>query len=603
MANTGDRNLKSELRDRDWKMRREAVLEMGFTRDARWHGALVEALDDADAAVRQAAVLSLGKLGRPQAVDELTKPKVLGSDDPGIRRAAVSVIGRIGGLQVVDALSQSVHDPDWTVRNEAIAAVSAIVDDVSELRIPETAKVLIRMLPIDDRDVREKTIRALGGFGRAGVTALVDALGMKSQRVRSGAAAALGLIRDRATVPALVRRLEDESKQVRLAAITALGNIPSVRAIGPLVERLSDRDAQVRAAAVDALGRMGRAAVIPLIEALEHATSEAGAAATLKALAQFADGRAMVPILNHLGNTYVTVRWEAVDAITLYGEQAVPLLVEMMLLSRVPLEPLLKDALRNPQKRNRLRTIRALGELKDSRAVPNLKKIGQEDDREIRDAVEEALWKIGSATWARASSAKALGQIGSADGVPALTKALGDPNLTVRLRAARALLQVGDRSAAKPLAKQLGREKSDEVRQEIVTALGTIGTKEPAAVTACIRALTDESRSVRSRAARSLGRLASPRAALPLVRALGDSYWSVRRDAENSVMNLGKRAVPPLIESLESRKSVVRIRASRILGAIGDQRAARPLRRLLKGEKDEEVRNAALEALEALEAA
>ena len=67
-------------------------------------------------------------------------------------------------------------------------------------------------------------------------------------------------------------------------------------------------------------------------------------------------------------------------------------------------------------------------------------------------------------------------------------------------------------------------------------------------VAACIRALSDDSRSVRSRAARALGRLASPRAALPLVGALGDGYWSVRRDAENSIMNLGPRAVPPLID-------------------------------------------------------
>ncbi len=597
MAESEGRRFASDLADRDWKVRREAALELGYTRDPRWFGALVGALDDPDGAVRQAAVLSLGRLGMPEVIAELTKPKVLGGDDAEVRRTALAVLRRIGGLEILDAISQSLMDPDWTVRNEAIAVVSVLVDQFSVVHIPETAKALVRMLPIDDRDVREKTIRALGGFGRAAVSVLVEALDVKSERVRSGAAAALGLIRDRATIPALVRLLSDEDQHVRASALTALGNIPSARATAPLVERLSDSDADVRAAAVDALGRLGPASVLLLIEALEHARTENETAATIRALTQFEDDRAMVPILNLLGHTYMTVRGEAVAGISRYGERAVAPLVDMMLLNAVPLAPLMNDARGNAQKRNRLRTIRALGELKDSRAVPTLKQLGQEEDSEIRLAVEEALWKIGSATWARASAAKALGQIGSATAVPALTKALNDPNATVRLRVARALAEIGDPSAAKPLARHVRRESDEGIREEAVQALGTIGGGEPTAVTACIRALTDESRSVRSKAARSLGRLGSPRAALPLVRALEDGYWSVRRDAENSIRNLGTRVVPPLIEALSSRKAAARIRAARMLGEAGDRRAVSPLKRVLKTETHDEARAAAEEAL------
>ncbi len=554
------------LHDRDWKLRRQAVLDLGYARDTKWLGTLVEALDDPDGAVRQAAVLSLGRLGVPEVVEELTKPKVMGCEDPEVRRTALAVLGRIGGIEILDAVSEALADPDWTVRNEAIAAVETLVDQLSELRIPGTARVLVRMLPIDDPDVREKTIRSLAAFGKPAVSVLIEALSVKSERVRSGAAAALGLMRDPATVPPLVRLLGDEGKEVRLSAITALGNIPS-----------------------------------PLIEALEHARCEVAAAEAIRALAHFVDERALVPILNYLGHTYMTVRGEAVDAIARYGVPAIPHLTEMLLMNRVPLEPLVKDALRNPRKRNRLRTIRALGELKDSRAVPALKQIGQEDDREIREAVEHALRKIGSATWARASAAETLGRIGSSEGVEALTRQLTDPNSTVRLRVTKALAAIGDGAAARPLAKLLTDEPDEEVREQAVFALGRIGRSEPAAVTACIRALADDSRSVRSRAARALGRLADSRAALPLVRALGDSYWSVRRDAENSILNLGARVVPPLIESLRSRKFVVRLRATRSLGAIGDRRAASPLRKLLRTEPDESVREAIEEALASLE--
>ena len=586
--------------DPDWRRRRESALELGYTRDVRWYDALVRALDDPDPSVRQAVILSLGRLGRPGLVDELAKPKILAAEDAEVRRAAISVLGRIGGFAIVDAISQSLDDPDWTVRNEAIAAVGRLVDQFSEFRVPETAKVLVRVLPIDDRDVREKTIRALGSFGKPAVAVLNDALGTKSELVRSGVAAALGLIRDPATVPGLVRMLGDDSRQVRLAALAALGNISSSRAIGPLIERLGDTDATVREAALDALERVGAACVVPLIEALGHARIDVEIAAILRTLGRFEDPRALVPIMNCLGHTYMTVRGAAVDAAVRYGAEAVPLLADMLALNRVPVEPLIAEARRHPNKRNRLRTIRALGELKDSKAVPALKEMGQGDDRETRLAVEEALRKIGSATWARASAAKALGFIRSPEGVPALLKHLRDPNSTVRLRVVRALMLIGDARASKPLARLLASEEDTEVRDEIAAALGTQGLAGSDAVSACIRALGDASRSVRSHAARSLGRLASPRAAPHLVRALGDGYWSVSRDAENSIVNLGSKAVPSLIEALGARTPAIRLRAARILGVIADPRARRPLRRLLSTERDDDVRESAAAALEKL---
>jgi HEAT repeat protein len=603
MGLKGKADIARRLDDRDWRVRRGAALELGYTGDSRWYDTLVPLLDDHDAAVRQAAILSLGRLGVPELVEELTKPKVLADEDAEVRRTAVSTLGRLGGLPIVDAVAEALSDPDWTVRSEAIGAASLLVDRFSEFRIPEAARFLVRMLPIADRDVREKTVRGLGGFGRAAVHVLLEALDVKSELVRSGAAAALGLVRDPTTVQRLIDLLDDESRQVRLAAVTALGNMRPARAIAPLIALLGDAGASVRSAAVGALERIGPAAVVPLIEALEHARTETYAAEILKAIAVFRDERALVPIMNHLGHTYMRVRVAAVDAAVAHGEAAVPHLLDMLVLNAVPIDELVRDAQRNPQKRNRLRTIRALGELKDSRAVPLLKEIGQGDDPEIREAVEEALTKIGSATWARASAAKALGLIGAESGVPHLIRQLKDPNSTVRLRVVRALSRIGDSRASRPLAKLLGSDGDAEVREEIAGGLGTQGLVGPEVAAACVRALSDDSRGVRSRAARALGRLANPRAALPLVGALGDSYWSVRRDAENSIMNLGGRAVPPLIDALDSRKPVVRLRASRILGAIGDKRARPPLRRLLSRERHEDVRATARTALDALEAA
>ena len=587
----------------DWRRRRQAALELGYTRDSRWYDTLIGALDDPDPSVRQAAILSLGRLGRPDLVVELAKPKILAAEDAEVRRTAVSVLGRIGGLAIVDPISQSLGDPDWTVRNEAIAAAGHLVDQLCELRVPETAKILVRVLPIDDRDVREKTIRALASFGKSAVAVLTEALDTKSEPVRSGAAAALGLIRDPTTVPALVRRLEDESRQVRLAAIAALGNIMSSRAIPSLVKRLGDSDAAVRDATVDALERLGSSTVVPLVEALDHARLDCEIAAILRTLGRLRDARALVPIMNYLGHTYMTVRWAAVDAAVRYGGAAVPLLIDMLALNRVPIGPLLTEAREHPKKRNRLRTIRALGELKDSKAVPPLKEMGQADDRETRLAVEDALRKIGGATWARASAAKALGFIGSQEAVPALIEQLGDPNSTVRLRVVRALMLIGDARASGQLAALLATEDDAEVREEIADALGTQGLAGPDSVGACIDALRDSSRSVRSRAARSLGRLGSPEAAPHLIAALGDDYWSVGRDAENSIVNLGPKVTASLIDAVDSAPAAVRMRVIDLLGRVGDARAEDALGRLLETGADEEVRSAAAAALERLRSA
>jgi HEAT repeat protein len=430
MASRPESDIAKRLADRDWRTRRAAALELGYSRDPAYYGTLLPLLDDHDPAVRQAAILSLGRLGAPELVAELSKPKVLADEDAEVRRVAVSVLGQLGGFPIVEVISDALLDPDWTVRSEAIAAVSRLVDRFTEFRIPEAARGLVRLLAITDRDVRERTITALGGFGKAGVHVLLEALDVRSELIRSGAAAALGLVRDPTTAQRLVELLDDDSRQVRLAAITALGNLRTARAIEPLVERLGDADRSVRSAAHATLVRIGHAAVVQLIEALAHAGTEVFISGILRVLGEFRDARALVPIMNHIGHTYMRVRVAAVDAAVAYGEDAVPYLLDMLVQNAVPVEDLIRDAEKNPQKRNRLRTIRALGELKDSRAVSVLKEIGQERDAEIRGAVEEALAKIGGATWARANAVKALGQIGGESAVGALIGQLKDPNST-----------------------------------------------------------------------------------------------------------------------------------------------------------------------------
>ena len=73
MAARREGDIERALADRDWKVRREAALDLGYTGDPKWYATLVGLLDDADPAVRQASILSLGRLGVPELVDELLR--------------------------------------------------------------------------------------------------------------------------------------------------------------------------------------------------------------------------------------------------------------------------------------------------------------------------------------------------------------------------------------------------------------------------------------------------------------------------------------------------------------------------------------------------
>jgi HEAT repeat protein len=75
----------------------------------------------------------------------------------------------------------------------------------------------------------------------------------------------------------------------------------------------------------------------------------------------------------------------------------------------------------------------------------------------------------------RERCAHALGKVGAAEGVPALTASLRDPEWTVRRHAALALGELG--AAARPAAsalEQLGRDTDRRVRQAAQEALKKI---------------------------------------------------------------------------------------------------------------------------------
>lgn len=178
--------------------------------------------------------------------------------------------------------------------------------------------------------------------------------------------------------------------------------------------------------------------------------------------------------------------------------------------------------------------------------------------------------------------ARALGEIGDAQAVDPLIKALGDKGYKVRTSAAEALGKIGDKRAVEPLIKTLSKTFRDEWwgRDSAAEALGKIGDKR--AVGPLIKALRHHHQHVRWTAAKALGKIGDARATLPLIKALRDDHQFVRKYATEALGEVGdKQAVEPLIGVLSDEDSDVRSYAFKALGKIGDARAVQPLIEIL----------------------
>jgi CubicO group peptidase (beta-lactamase class C family) len=233
---------------------------------------------------------------------------------------------------------------------------------------------------------------------RSAVENWLAVLGADDAALRWGAASSLGRCGG-AAVPGLVQSLAAESPLARQAAARALGLLgrDAIDAIPALVSALEDGEPLVREAAADALGRVGpeaRAAVTPLIETFGGDDPYVAGAAAI-ALARIGDA-AVASLTAALDDKSDDVRRSVVIALGRLGPAA------------APASAALKRALTT-----------------DSLAV------------------------------VRSNAADALGAIGDATAVDALTAALADADADVRRSASTAILRLDPKWRGVPKAEQV----------------------------------------------------------------------------------------------------------------------------------------------------
>jgi len=246
--------------------------------------ALVEALDDADARVRERVARALGALEDPRAGRGLTDH--VSDDVADVRVAATEALGRLGGQEALAGLLRALDDPDSRVREIAVAclgdlgelesarpldALGRALDDPAEgVRrgaVFATLELLSTAPAATSHDLRETVLERLRADRRGDVVApLAQTLAESSGAAqRRNAAWLLGRVtadrqRERA-IDALANALGDEDGTVVQFAATSLVELGGEDVEAATLDRLDDvdADAEARAKAAFVLGRVGGA--------------------------------------------------------------------------------------------------------------------------------------------------------------------------------------------------------------------------------------------------------------------------------------------------------------------------------------------------------
>ncbi len=551
MTKSLEENIKDLKYADDWRERRLAAVRLGYFTEQAAVQALKAALNDPDDEVQHGAVVALGRLGDPSVIDEIYTARIMNAEDPKLRWAAIKALSRFDEPRVLEYIATKVHDEDWMVRNESISALEKKIESLVAEKSPDSAKALLRLLSVENRELHNKIVDGLCRVGSQIKDQLLDALESQSDSVRLGVIEAIGHLREERAVPGLIKALKDDDAEIRRNAVAALGEIRSHQALKDLIEMLCDNSPEVREAAKESISRYGKRAVKGLLTSLQYVKNRTHVQKTLETLGLIQAPESVKALIEHLGDSYYVNRKAAINALVPFGERIVDELMEYLAPVDVSIQPFLDILDRETNKHVIVRVVRALGELKKHVAVKTLKKMLEDCPPDIAHEVETALEKIGCAAWRRASILTVLGEMNIQKTLNVIIYYLDHSSDDVREEAVRALASLKNEQAIQPLLKVTQNDEMGYLRRDALRAASEIKPYDQQISRLALSLLQDPDHRVRSRAAKILGRHLLPESIVPLLKAMNDPYWSVRRDAENALLNLGKEIIPPLKEIIE----------------------------------------------------
>ena len=402
---------------------------------------------------------------------------------------------------------------------------------------------------------------------------------------------------------------------IRSSAAMALGELKNTIAVEPLMNALGDEYKYLRSSAAESLGQLGDTrAVDRLVKVLSDRESNVKISA-VKALGQLGDVKAVEPIIMVLFEQ--DVRIYAVDALSKLGD----------IRAVTPLIMTLGDS----QWEIRKSSVEALGNLGDVRAVEPINTLLDDKEKDVRQCAVESLGKLKDTRAAkslikalgdiekdiRVCAAIVLGDLGISSANEPLIRRLCDPDWEVRKSSVEALDKLGDSKWKNYVTKNLVedikgfinvkdsriieplimalRDSRWEVRKSSIEALAKIG--DTRAVKPVISAIHDRKIDVRVCAVEALGQFKDTHALEALIKELEYNSGELSEYATKALGEMGdNRAVEPLIRTLENTDWRLKKSSAEALGQLGDARAVAPLIRQL-GDSSGEVRKSSADSL------
>lgn len=294
---------------------------------------LGDLLNEDDTALQVRVAQVLGRVGDNRAVIPLIV--AVNSTDITVRSAAASALGNFTDMRAVGPLLKTLHDTDHQVR---AAAAQALGNYHADDRV---AGALLEMLNDPDLEVRKGVIVALANFDDEAVSqALNQALYDTNSDIRQLAAAALQELHgdklalerlealkksDRGEFEEIIDRVDEGTSQIvdelynsnpriRARLLEVMGDRGGEYAVSVIIPGLNDINPAVRVTAIDSLRRIGSAAVMPLIAALDE-KSRYIRMGVIEALGLIADDRALDALIHLTEDPDPQIRLKTVEAL------------------------------------------------------------------------------------------------------------------------------------------------------------------------------------------------------------------------------------------------------------------------------------------------
>ena len=528
-------------------------------KDQQIKDALIIALQDENPKVKENTCFAIRDCPDPRAVEHLVR--LLEDEHREVRSAAANALEKFGDIRALQPLIDSLQDEDTKVRRRVVDALASFND-------PRAIEAILNTIRTDpSKKVRKLAKNQLEMMGNHPANEmLLSALKDSNAAVRKAAVSSLrkqrgknGFFEERRVADAILSALKDEDAGVRKEAseaaslaLTTLARIPpedttekshessagstqssQEKHLDTLKAALKDSVVKVRAGAVVALSKIYRRTKDSrILDALIPMTRDKAPEVRISLTTLVYNERTAKLLERLLQDSSPQVRRVAARRIS--GSSSVDALIQ---------------ALKDEDAGVRAKAAESLGKIGDTKAVEAIMDLIR-SPKGHKEEVGVNTSPMGTKMQPRAAAIKALGHLGDPRTADLLVGILqnDEEDLDVRCSAARALRGIKDNERVLDVLHHKLKSGKKFLRRNIAVVLGAHPVQEKS-VKPLIKALRDEDSYVRSRAAKSLGRIGDRSAVGPLIEALDDQDASVRSKAAYS---LGSFKDPRAVEALIS---------------------------------------------------